>query len=173
VLLLSAVLFGWAIAFKQFSLIMLPPVARWLAVSGANWRRYTLVALGVTTAFCLPFFLWDPLAFFDDQLKALTFHEEIWGTNLLHTLDQYGDARPLVPLFALIEIVGTLALVIVAVRRWRPPSLGAAVLAGAGIVMFALLFAKWTTQPYYAYVGGIVAVGLAFIARDAERAPET
>jgi len=30
-------------------------------------------------------------------------------------------------------------------------------------VMFALLFAKWTTQPYYAYVGGIVAVGLALL----------
>jgi hypothetical protein len=173
VFLLSAVLFGWAIAFKQFSLILLPPVARWLAVSGANWRRYTLVALGVTTAFCLPFFLWDPLAFFDDQLKALTFHEEIWGTNLLHTLGQYGDPRALVPLFALIEIVGTLALVTIAAWRWRPQSLGAAVLAGAGIVMFALLFAKWTTQPYYAYVGGIVAVGLAFIARDPRRADES
>jgi hypothetical protein len=171
--LLSAAVFGWAIAFKQFSLLLLPLVARWLAVSGANWRRYTLVALGVTTAFCLPFFLWDPLAFFDDQLKAITFHEEIWGTNLLHTFAQYGDPRALVPLFALIEIFGTLALVIIASWRWRPPSLGAAVLAGAGIVMFALLFAKWTTQPYYAYVGGIVAVGLAFIASDGERAPET
>ena len=162
--LLSAVLFGWAIAFKQFSLLLLPPVARWLANSGANWRRFVLVALGVTTAFCLPFFLWDPLAFFDDQLKALTFHDEIWGTNLLHTLAQYGDPTALVPLFALVELVGTFALVALASWRWRPPSLGAAVLAGAGIVMFALLFAKWTTQPYYAYVGGIVAVGLAFIA---------
>jgi hypothetical protein len=162
--LLSAVLFGWAIAFKQFSLILLPPVARWLAVSGANWRRYALVALGVATAFCLPFFLWDPLAFFDDQLKALTFHDEIWGTNILHTLDQYGDPRALVPLFALIEIFGTLALVVLASWRWRPVSLGAAVLAGAGIVVFALLFAKWTTQPYYAYVGGVVAAGLALIA---------
>jgi hypothetical protein len=173
VFLFSAVLFGWAIAFKQFSLILLPPVARWLAVNGADWRRYTLVSLGVTTAFCLPFFLWDPLAFFDDQLKALTFHEEIWGTNLLHTLVQYGDPQALVPLFALVQILGTLALVSVAAWRWHPPSLGAAVLAGAGIVLFALLFAKWTTQPYYAYVGGIVAVGLAFLASDPRRGVET
>ena len=36
-----------------------------------------------------------------------------------------------------------------------------------------MLFAKWTTQPYYAYVGGIVAVGLAFIARDPQREAET
>ncbi len=60
-------------------------------------------------------------------------------------------------------ILGTLALVALASWRWRPPTLGAAVLAGAGIVMFALLFAKWTTQPYYAYVGGIVACGLALL----------
>jgi hypothetical protein len=161
--LLSAALFGWAIAFKQFSLLLLPPVARWLAVTGARWRRYALVALGVTAAFCLPFFLRDPLAFFDDQLKALTFHEEIWGTNLLNTLKRFGDPDALIPLFALVETLGTFALVALASWRWRPQSLGAAVLAGAGIVVFALLFAKWTTQPYYAYVGGIVAVGLALL----------
>jgi len=163
VFLLSAALFGWAIAFKQFSLLILPPVARWLAVSGARWRRYTLVALGVTAAFCLPFFVRDPLAFFDDQFKALTFHEEIWGTNLLNTMKHFGDPQALLPMFALIEIFGTLALVTFASWRWRPSSLGAAVLAGAGVVMFALLFAKWTTQPYYAYVGGIVAAGLALV----------
>ena len=163
VLVLSAALFGWAIAFKQFALLLLPLVARWLATSGAAWRRYTLVALAVAAAFCLPFFLRDPLAFFDDQLKALTFHEEIWGTNVLHTLERFGDPTPLIPLFALVEIFGTLALVALAAWRWRPASLGAALLAGAGIVVFALLFAKWTTQPYYAYVGGIVAVGLALL----------
>jgi hypothetical protein len=163
VFLFSAALFGWAIAFKQFSLLLLPPVARWLAVSGANWRRYTLVALGVAAAFCIPFFVRDPVAFFDDQFKALTFHEDIWGTNILHTLERFGDPTPLAPLFAVIEIFGTLALVVIASWRWRAPSLGAAVLAGAGIVVFALLFAKWTTQPYYAYVGGIVACGLALV----------
>lgn len=160
----SAALFGWAIAFKQFSLLALPPVARWLAVSGASWRRYTLIALGVTTAFVLPFFIRDPGAFVLRQVEALSFHDQIWGTNLLNTMQQLGDPRPLVPLFAALEIFGTLALVILAVRRWRPSSLGAAVLAGAGIVMFALLFAKWTTQPYYAYVGAIVACGLALVA---------
>ena len=167
VFLLSAALFGWAIAFKQFSLLLLPPVARWLTLRDARWRRYVLVALGVTAAFCLPFFVRDPLAFFDDQLKALTFHEEIWGTNLLNTLKRFGDPQALVPMFALIETIGTLALVVIASWRWRPSSLGVAVLAGAGIVMFALLFAKWTTQPYYAYVGGLVACGLALLSQTA------
>ncbi len=161
--LLSAVLFGWAIAFKQFSLLILPPVVRYLAISGERWRRYALVALGVTTAFVLPFFIRDPVAFVNDQFGALAFHQEIWGTNILNTLKRFGDPEPLIPLFTAIELFGTLALVALLASRWRPPSLGAAVLAGSGIVMFALLFAKWTTQPYYAYVGGIVAVGLALL----------
>jgi len=159
----SAALFGWAIAFKQFSLLVLPPIARHLAVSGANWRRYVLVALGVTAAFVLPFFLRDPGAFLGDQIEALTFHDEIWGANLLHTMQQFGDPTPLVPLFAAIEILGTLALVALVARRWDAPTLGAAVLVGAGLVLVPLLFAKWTTQPYYAYVGGIVACGLALL----------
>ena len=160
-LILSAVVFGWAIAFKQFSLLILPLVVRYLAISGQRWRRYALVALGVTTAFVLPFFIRDPGAFVGDQLAALTFHDEIWGTNLLNTFKRFGDPQALIPLFTAVEIFGTLALVVLGAWRWRPPSLGAAVLAGSGIVMVALLFAKWTTQPYYAYVGGIVAVGLA------------
>ena len=163
VFLLSAVLFGWAIAFKQFSLLILPLVVRYVAISGGRWRRYAVAALGVTTLFVLPFFLRDPGAFVNDQLAALSFHDELWGTNVLNTLKHYGDPQALIPLFTAIEIFGTLALVVAASGWWRPPSLGAAVLAGSGIVMVALLFAKWTTQPYYAYVGAIVAVGLALL----------
>ncbi|HYK96888.1 MAG TPA: hypothetical protein VEU77_00715 [Candidatus Acidoferrales bacterium] len=159
----SAVLFGWAIAFKQFSLLVLPPVARYLALTGARWRRYTVVALGVAAAFVLPFLLWDPFAFINDQFATLSFHDEIWGTNLLHTIAQFGDPAGLVPLFTAVEIFGTLALVWLIATRWNAPSLGAAILVGAGLVLIPLLFAKWTTQPYYAYIGGIVAVGLAFV----------
>jgi hypothetical protein len=159
----SAVLFGWAIAFKQFSLLVLPPVARHLAVSGASWRRYVSVAFGVAAAFVLPFFIRDPGAFLGDQIATLTFHDEIWGANLLHTLDQFGDPTPLVPLFTAVEILGPLALVALVVWRWNAPTLGAAVLVGAGLVLVPLLFAKWTTQPYYAYIGAIVACGLALV----------
>lgn len=171
--LLSAILFGWAIAFKQFSLLVLPAVVRYLAISGAAWRRYLLVSLGVAAAFVLPFFVRDPGAFLGSQVAALAFHDEIWGTNLLNALKQLGDPQGLVPLFAAIEVLGTLTLVALAAGLWRPPSLGAAVLAGAGIVMVALLFAKWTTQPYYAYAGGIVAVGLALLAAFPQAASDS
>ena len=160
---LSAALFGWAIAFKQFSVLVLAPVARHLALSGARWRRYTLVALGVAAAFVLPFFVRDPFAFVNVQFGAIAFHDEIWGTNLLHMLQQYGDPSALGPLFTAVEVFGTLALVWLVATRWDAPSLGAAVLAGAGLVLVPLLFARWTTQPYYAYVGGVIVCGLALL----------
>lgn len=165
----SAALFGWAIAFKQFSLLVLPPVVRHLAVNGAGWRRYLAVSLGVATAFTLPFFLWDPLAFVNNQIAAIAFHQEIWGTNLLHTLDQFGDPSALAPLFTAIEIFGTIALLALVSTRWSAPTLGGAILVGAGIVLVPLLFAKWTTQPYYAYLGGVIACGLAFLTVSAGR----
>jgi hypothetical protein len=165
----SAVLFGWAVAFKQFAVLILPPVVRYLQLSGLNWRRYALIALATTATFVAPFFLLGPGAFIRSQIDVLTFHQEIWGANLLHTMQEYGDPTPLLPLFALVEIVGTLVLAALVTLRWRPPTLGAAVLAGAGLVMVALLFAKWTTQPYYAYVGGIVACGLALLGPSVTR----
>jgi hypothetical protein len=168
-LIVSAVFFGWAIAFKQFAVLVVPPVLRYVAVRGAGWRRYGLIVAGVALAFILPFFVRDPGAFVEKQMAALTFHDEIWGANILSTLAQYGDPAPLVPLFTAISVLGTLALVAL-VARWRVPTLGAAALAGAGIVMLPFLLARWTTQPYYVYVGAIAACGVAFLATriDAE-----
>src|SRR5438094_815335 len=160
---LSAVCFGWAIAFKQFALLVLPPVVRYVAVRRGDWRRYALIVAGVTAAFILPFFVRDPGAFVEKQMAALTFHDEIWGANILNTLAQYGDPTPLVALFTVISLAGTLGLVVL-VARWRVPTLGAAALAGAGIVMVPLLLARWTTQPYFVYVGAIAACGVALLA---------
>jgi hypothetical protein len=135
---------------------------------GADWRRYALVVAAVVAAFILPFFVRDPGAFLDKQLAALTFHDEIWGANILNTLAQYGDPSPLVALFLVAALVGTLGSVAL-VARWEVPSLGAAALAGAGIVMLPLLLARWTTQPYYVYVGAIAACGVALLASRVSR----
>ena len=67
------------------------------------------------------------------------------------------------PLFTLAGTAITLGLA-VAVARWRVPSIGAAALAGALLVVVPLLFARWTTQPYYIYVGAIAACGAALLA---------
>jgi len=161
-LVLSAVFFGWAIAFKQFAVLVLPPVVRYIAVRGADWRRYALVVAGVVAAFILPFFVRDPGAFVDKQIAALTFHDEIWGANILNTLSQYGDVTMLVPMFMILSLAGVLGLVVLTLR-WEVPTLGAAALAGAGLVMLPLLLARWTTQPYYVYVGAIAACGVALL----------
>jgi len=159
---LSAVLFGWAIAFKQFAVLVLPPVVRYVAVRGGDWKRYALIVAGVVAAFVTPFFVQDPGAFVEKQIAALTFHDEIWGANILHTLSQYGDVTMLVPMFMILSLAGTLGLALL-VARWDVPTLGAAALAGAGIVMVPLLLARWTTQPYYVYVGAIAACGVALL----------
>ncbi len=164
---ISAVCFGWAIAFKQFALLVLPPVVRYVAVRGGEWRRYALIVAGVVAAFVMPFFVQDPGAFVAKQIAALTFHDEIWGANILNTLAQYGDPTPLVPLFITVTLAGTIALLVM-VARWRIPTLGAAALAGAGAVMVPLLLARWTTQPYYVYVGAIAACGVALLASRIE-----
>lgn len=163
---LSAITLGWAVAFKQFAVVLLPLVLRHLAVAGRDWRRYGLISLITISVFVLPFLIWDPGAFLSQQLATLTFHQEVWGANLPALLQQYRDVTDLVPLFFAAEIIVTLGALGLAVRS-RIPTIGVATLAACGVVLIALLLAKWTTQPYYAYLGGLAAMGLALVDRDA------
>jgi len=41
------------------------------------------------------------------------------------------------------------------------------------VILVALLLARWTTQPYYAYLGGVAAMALALVDRDARDVPKT
>ena len=158
----SAFAFGWAMAFKQFALLALPALLRHLAVAGAPWRRYAIVAVGTAVALVLPFLVMDPGAFVEQQLALLTFHQETWGTNLLAVAARFGDPTSLLPVFFGLELVLTVAALAVAIR-WRVPTLGAAALAASGAILVPLLLARWTTQPYYVYVGAIVACGVALL----------
>ncbi|HEX9496353.1 MAG TPA: hypothetical protein VGA38_11400 [Candidatus Limnocylindria bacterium] len=169
---LSAGFLGWAVAFKQFNVVLLPLVVRHLAVSGRDWRRYGLVSVGVAAAFVLPFFLWAPGPFLAQQLATLTFHSETWGANIPALIQQYVDVTGLLPLFFAAEVLLTLGALALALRT-RIPTLGAATLAGCGVILIALLFARWTTQPYYAYLGGVAAMGVALLDRDAREASKT
>lgn len=163
---LSAIALGWAVAFKQFAVVVLPLVLRHLAVAGRDWRRYAIVSVGTIAVFVVPFLVWAPGPFLEQQVATLTFHQEVWGANLPALLAQYTDVRGVLPAF----FVGELLLTIVAFAyalRSRVPTIGAALLAGCGIILIALLLAKWTTQPYYVYLGGIAAMGLALVDRPA------
>jgi hypothetical protein len=168
---LSAVAFGWAVAFKQFAIVILPLVLRHLAVAGRDWRRYGLINVATIALLVVPFLVWDPAAFVSQQLATLTFHTEVWGANLPAVLTQYFDVTGLLPLFFAVEIFGTLLLLALFLRL-RLPTLGAATFAGCAVILVALLFARWTTQPYYAYLGGVAAMALALIDRDARARSE-
>jgi len=158
----SALVFGWAMAFKQFAVLALPPLLRHLAVAGASWRRYALAAIGTTTALVLPFLIMDPGAFLEQQLALFTFHQETWGANLLAVAARFGDPTPLLPIFFVLELLLTFAVLAIALR-WSIPTLGAAALAASGAILVPLLLARWTTQPYYVYVGAIVACGIGLL----------
>jgi hypothetical protein len=162
---LSAVAFGWAVAFKQFAIVILPLVLRHLAVAGRDWRRYGVISGGTIAALVVPFLLWAPGPFLTQQLAAVTFHQDVWGANLLALLQQYFDVTPLLPFFFAAEILGTLVALALFIRA-RLPTLGVAALAGCAVVLVALLLARWTTQPYYAYLGGVAAIGLALVDHD-------
>lgn len=169
---LSAIALGWAVAFKQFAVVLLPLVVRHLAVAGRDWRRYGLISLATIAVFVLPFLVWDPGAFVSQQVATVTFHTEVWGANLPALLQQYLDVTDLLPLFFAAEIIVTLGALGFAVRA-RISTIGVASLAGCGVILIALLLAKWTTQPYYAYLGGLAAMGLALVDRDARASATT
>ncbi|HEY8657186.1 MAG TPA: hypothetical protein VIN34_10685 [Candidatus Limnocylindria bacterium] len=161
----SAVALGWAMAFKQFSVVIVPLVVRHLAVSGRDWRRYAVIAVGTATAFVLPFLLWDPRAFVAQQLATLTFHQDLWGINLLNFLAPYHDVEPFYPLFFAGEALLTLLALALALRA-RLETIGIAAFAGCGVVLVALLLARWSTQPYFIYVGAIACTALALVDRS-------
>ena len=162
----SAVALGWAMAFKQFSVVIVPLVLRHLALSGRDWRRYAAISLGTAAAFVVPFLLWDPQAFLAQQVASLTFHENLWGINLLNFLAQYRDVTPLYPLFFLGEVVLTLLGFALALRA-RLATIGMAAFAGCGVILIALLLARWSTQPYFIYIGAIACTALALVDRSA------
>ena len=87
-------------------------------------------------------------------------------------LQQYTDVTGWLPLFFAAEIFVTLGVFALFLRA-RLPTLGAATFAGCAVILVALLLARWTTQPYYAYLGGVAAMALALVDRDARALAKT
>jgi hypothetical protein len=161
-LVVSALSMGWAVAFKQFAWLLWPLVVRHLAAVDAPWRRYLAISGGVAAAMIVPFLLWSPRAFVSQQLAALTFHDEVWGANLLNTLAPFRPVSDLIPLFVALELAVTAAVLVLAWRA-RIGTIGMAALIGAGVLVVPLLLARWSTQSYYVYAATVALVGLVLI----------
>lgn len=158
--ILSAVAFGWAVAFKQFAVFVLVPTVRYLAVNvDARWRPYLAITGGTIALFGLPFFVQDPGAFIGQQIAALTFHTERDGVNIASALARLGMVLP-AAVFTALEFAAAAGLLLwTAIRPLR--NLGQVTLAGSLAISLVILLAWWTSQDYWLYVGSIGLLGVA------------
>jgi hypothetical protein len=159
---ISAVAFGWSLAFKEYAI----PIA--LFVGLFLWRRDARAArswigtmLGTAALFVLPFFAWNPVAFVANVGGALVLHANVWGRNAWHDAVSFLPFAtvftPIIPLLMLAAVVG------LGVVFWRrpAPSLGIAFLHGLALVAVSFMLARWTTSVYYMFcipvlMGGVV-----------------
>ena len=171
--ILSAVAFGWAVAFKQFAVFVLVPTVRYLAVNvDARWRPYLAITVGTIAAFGLPFFVQDPGAFLGQQLAALTFHTERDGVNIASALAGVGMVLP-AGVFTVLELTAAAGLLLwTAIKPLR--NLGQVTLVGSLAITVVILLAWWTSQAYWLYVGSVGLLGVALFEDrddDKERGP--
>jgi glycosyl transferase family 87 len=153
--------YGWAAAslagavlLKQFALVAVPFVALMLVARGlarAELRRAALIFAGVIAAGILPFFVWDPVAFWEDTVKYGAGTYRIVGYGLsgilvrLHIIDDREGAYPFV-LFAVLLWLPLTVWLLLAQRRAAELWLGAAAFS---ISILVLLFIGRTFNNYY------------------------
>jgi hypothetical protein len=164
---LSAASFGWAIAFKALVWVAFPFVVR--AVARDRRFVYVLGSLGVTLAFCVPYAIAAPAEFFHSIGAGFTSHDNVWGFNVWAAL---GASYPAV-MEALAKYtvpVAIFATLFTAMTLWtrKPATLGAALLQNCIVLAAMLLFARWTSLAYYAFLFGTLALAIATFGFDPE-----
>jgi hypothetical protein len=167
--------FGWAAAalagailLKQFAIVAIPFMV--LMVPREEWKRAALVLVGVLAAGILPFFLADPVAFYDDTIKYGAGTYRIVGYGLsailvrLGIIEERDDSYP----FALVALLTWLPLTVwllLAQRKAQEVWVGAAAFS---ISLLWLMFIGRTFNNYYlvwpmtgALVAALMALGSA------------
>ena len=140
-----------AVLMKQFALVALPFLAVMMVRRGVPWKRPALVFAGMLAAAILPFFLWDPGAFWDDTVKYGAGTYRIVGYGLSAILVRLGvieDRDGAYP-FALIALLTWLPLttwLLLTQARSRELWLGA---AGFAVSLLWLMFIGRTFNNYY------------------------
>ena len=118
---ISAVAFGWALAFKEYS----APIAFFVGIY--LWRTDPLRArgwiagvLGTAAVFVVPFLIWNPIAFIENVGGALITHHTIWGRNVWHDwIEQIPGGAIVAPVIPIVTLLCIAALTVV---LWRHPA---------------------------------------------------
>ncbi|HEY1357212.1 MAG TPA: hypothetical protein VGF21_02805 [Thermoleophilaceae bacterium] len=170
--------YGWAAAslagavlLKQFALVALPFMALMVVKRGAGraeLQRAALVFVAVLAVVILPFFLWDPAAFWRDTVKYGAGTYKIVGYGLsdillrLHVIGSRTGAYPFVPIAIVLWLPLTIWLLF-AQRKAEEVWVGAAAFS---ISILALMFIGRTFNNYYlvwpmtgAAVAALIAAG--------------
>jgi uncharacterized membrane protein len=164
-LLWAAAALAAAVLLKQFALVALPFLA--LAAVQREARRDVLragaVFVAVVAAGVLPFFVWDPGAFWADTIEygGRTYRIVGYGLSGLFVkaglIDERTDYYPFLPLLAVVWLPLTVWLLRVQ-QRARELWLAA---AGFAVSIFALVFLGRVFQPSY-LVWPLVGIAMAF-----------
>jgi hypothetical protein len=159
---ISAIAFGWALAFKEYSAPIVFFVALSLWRTDAKRARGWLTAmLGTGAAFIVPFLVWNPFAFIGNVGGALITHQYIWGRNVWH--DWVGLIPNGTAIAPLVPFVMLLCVIALGVLLWRHPArtMSDALLQGLAVVAITFLMARWTTSVYYAFLAPLVVSAVA------------
>jgi len=161
---LLPVFLGLFLAWKQYSIFLLPLVAI-LLPRPFRWRTYArcvLPALGLAAAITLPFFLWNPSAFWRSVVWLQTVQP--FRTDALD-FPAWWVAQGHAPFEVIPLVLGVTALatVLVLLRREH----GIAAFAAGATFVYAVFFAfsKQSFCNYHWFVVGLAACGVAASAR--------
>jgi uncharacterized membrane protein len=158
----SAVVFAWALVFKQFSWLLYPFVLRYMYCRRAPWRLHAAIAIGLAAVVTLPFFLGAPTDFLRNVFGGLTYHKNVWGLNLWSAIETISPDF-IAAVTSVIPIIGiaTLLFVMSELIRVGVDDLGVAIFQSLVVLFVVLFLARWTTSPYYTYASAVLAAAIA------------
>ena len=164
----SAVTLGWALAFKHLAWLVVPFAIWW--VPPPRRTVYAAIALGVFALFCLPFFVWNPLAFAHGLATAQGVHATVFGYNVWAILQGRMPDAALAGLSRFSEIFDGALVIATAWFVWprTKVTLGDAIARGAAVLAVAVLFARWSSLAYYNYVVALACLAIATSAASQE-----
>ena len=157
---LSALACGWALAFKATAFLVLPFLFVYLYRTGAPWRRYLSISLGIFAIFTLPFLVWNPVGFVHNVVFGPFAHADVYGLNVWNLFASISPVviqfvNPAIPYVEMAVVIG----VGVALLRIPMRGLGIAVLLGCALLLVALMFARWSSAAYYTFLFTIALLG--------------